>query len=72
MAFAEFFDKVEVEVDEKKPTHLVIAITSDRGLCGAAHTNIARAIKAAIPKKPAGTEWKLVCVGDKSRAILSR
>jgi F-type H+-transporting ATPase subunit gamma len=68
----EFFEKVEVPADEKKPQHLIVAMTSDRGLCGAAHTNIARAIKAAIPKKPAGTEFKLICVGDKSRGILSR
>lgn len=68
----EFFEKVEATQDEKKPQHLIIAMTSDRGLCGAAHTNIARAIKAAVPKKPTGTEFKLVCVGDKSRSILSR
>jgi len=68
----EFFEKAEVSQDEKKKHHLVVAITSDRGLCGASHTNIARAIKAAVPKKPEGTDWKLVCVGDKSKAILSR
>jgi len=67
-----FYELAEVEQDEKKPAHLVVAVTSDRGLCGAAHTNIARAIKAAVPKKPAGTDFKLICIGDKSRAILSR
>jgi F-type H+-transporting ATPase subunit gamma len=61
-----------VTQDEAKKQHLLVAITSDRGLCGASHTNIARAIKAAVPKKPDGTEWKLVCVGDKSKAILQR
>lgn len=68
----EFFEKAEVSQDEKKSQHLIVAMTSDRGLCGASHTNIARAIKAAIPQKPAGTEFKLVCVGDKSRGILGR
>ena len=58
--------------DEKAPNHLIIAMTSDRGLCGAVHTNIARAVKAAIPQKAAGTNIKIVCVGDKARMILGR
>nr|ACI49708.1 hypothetical protein [Pectinaria gouldii] len=67
-----FFDKAEVKQDEKAPNHLVIAMTSDRGLCGAVHTGIARAIKTALPDKPAGTNTKIVCVGDKARSILGR
>ena len=36
------------------------------------HTGLARAIKAALPKKPPGTTTKIICVGDKSRAVLAR
>merc|ERR1719414_900280 len=49
----EFFEKAEVTQDEKKPMHLLVAMTSDRGLCGAVHTNIARRIKADVAAKGA-------------------
>ena len=67
-----FYEQAEITQDEKKPNHLIIAMTSDRGLCGSAHSNIVRAIKAAIPEKPPGTSFKLVAIGDKSRGMLSR
>jgi len=67
-----FFDKADIKQDEKAPNHLVIAVTSDRGLCGSVHTGIAKAIRNALPEKPAGTSTKIVCVGDKARAILGR
>jgi len=67
-----FYEKAEITQDEKKPNHLIVAMTSDRGLCGSAHSNIVRAIKAAIPEKPPGTNLKIVAVGDKARGMLSR
>jgi F-type H+-transporting ATPase subunit gamma len=67
-----FYEKAEIEQDEKKPNHLIIAMTSDRGLCGSVHSNIVRAIKADVPKKPPGTHLKFIAIGDKSRAMLSR
>jgi F-type H+-transporting ATPase subunit gamma len=39
------------------------------GLCGAIHSGIGRAIRAEMAKDP---NVKLICVGDKSRAILGR
>lgn len=47
-------------------------MTSDRGLCGSAHSNIVRAIKAAVPEKPPGTSFKIIAVGDKARGMLGR
>ena len=47
-------------------------MSSDKGLCGAIHASIGRAIRSSIPEKPAGTEIKIVCVGDKQRAALAR
>jgi len=67
-----FYEKAEITQDDKKPNHLIVAMTSDRGLCGSAHSNIVRAIKAAIPEKPPGTTLKIVAIGDKSRGMLSR
>jgi len=68
----EFYTKAEVTQDEKKPNHLIVAMTSDRGLCGSVHSNIVRAIKAEMPLKPAGTTVKIIAIGDKSRAMLGR
>jgi F-type H+-transporting ATPase subunit gamma len=65
----QFFEKAEVAAPEKEQKQLVIAITSDRGLCGAVHTGVARYIRAELVKSP---DLKIVCVGDKSRGILSR
>lgn len=67
-----FFDHCEVKQESGGTNHLIVAMTSDRGLCGAVHTSIARAIKAAIPEKPSGATVKLICIGDKSKAILGR
>ena len=67
-----FYDKAEVAQDDKKPNHLIIAMTSDRGLCGSVHSNIIRSIKADVPQKPSGTNLKFIAIGDKSRSMLAR
>jgi len=63
----ELTDKVQ-----KKPEHLMVLISSDRGLCGAVHSNIARMVKADMKDKPNELNVKLVCVGDKSKALMQR
>lgn len=55
----------------KTPT-LVIAITSDRGLCGAVHSSVARKIRGILQESENPENIKIVCVGDKSRALLAR
>lgn len=66
-----FFDKLELEPTAEKTTEkLVIAVTSDRGLCGAVHTQVSRQARNEICESPDHT--KVICVGDKSRAILQR
>ena len=66
-----FYEKLELNEGEAKPTHLVIAISSDKGLCGAVHTNIYRAIRKMIQEKPE-CEIKIVAVGEKMKALLFR
>lgn len=71
----QFFEKAEVALPaEAESKRLLIAITSDRGLCGAVHTGIARSIKndLGIDLENVDPNTKIVCVGEKSRAILSR
>uniref|UniRef100_U5EWI7 ATP synthase subunit gamma n=1 Tax=Corethrella appendiculata TaxID=1370023 RepID=U5EWI7_9DIPT len=65
----QFFEKAEVAAPEQEPKKLYIAVTSDSGLCGAVHTGVARYIRGELANDP---NISVVCVGDKSRAILSR
>lgn len=68
--FQTFYERAEVAAEEDKPQKLIVAMTSDRGLCGAVHTSIARSIRSELA---AGAEnIKVICIGDKSRAILQR
>lgn len=70
---AQFYEKAEIQAPEEEPKRLVIAITSDRGLCGAVHSGVSRNIRdALLADKPSIENTKIICVGDKSRAILSR
>merc|ERR1712121_486520 len=69
---AAFYEAAEVTQDEKKPVHLIVSMSSDRGLCGGIHSNIFKAIRAAVPEKPAGTEVKIIAVGDKQKGLLAR
>lgn len=71
-----FYDNVEIEADETKPKQLLIAVSSDRGLCGAIHSNIFRTIRSDMEARArtgaSPSEVKIVCVGDKSRSLISR
>ncbi|BET02428.1 unnamed protein product [Nesidiocoris tenuis] len=65
-----FYEKAEVQEVGEKPEKLIVALTSDRGLCGAVHTSVARQIRNELCESP--DNIKVICVGDKSRAILQR
>lgn len=72
-----FYECAEVgpaEGEEAKPEakELYVALTSDRGLCGGVHSSICKAIKAELLEKPSLDNVGIICVGDKSRAQLSR
>jgi len=56
----------------QQPKELYVALTSDRGLCGAVHSNICKTIRAELQAKPNLDNVGIICVGDKSRAQLSR
>ncbi|KAK7588232.1 hypothetical protein V9T40_005477 [Parthenolecanium corni] len=66
-----FYEKIKPE--EKEPAEgskLLVAVTSDRGLCGAVHTSVSRQIRNELAEK--SDNVKIVCIGDKSRSILQR
>ncbi|XP_056638776.1 ATP synthase subunit gamma, mitochondrial [Diorhabda carinulata] len=66
----QFYEKADIQPVPDIPQKLIIAITSDRGLCGAVHTSVSRHIRTELGKDD--TNIKVVCVGDKSRSILQR
>merc|ERR1712018_237855 len=60
---------VPAEAGQKE---LYVALTSDRGLCGAIHSSICKAIRNELLEKPNLDNVAVICVGDKSRAQLAR
>jgi F-type H+-transporting ATPase subunit gamma len=70
VALKQFAEKAQVAMPEKVENELAILISSDRGLCGAIHSSLARNIRARLVA--ADTGLKVICVGDKIKAMLSR
>ncbi|XP_016313958.1 ATP synthase F(1) complex subunit gamma, mitochondrial isoform X2 [Sinocyclocheilus anshuiensis] len=67
------YEKAEIKAPEDKNKHLIIGVSSDRGLCGAIHSSVSKAIKSEIAKlSGAGKEVMIVNVGDKLRGLLYR
>ncbi|KAM4748066.1 ATP synthase F(1) complex subunit gamma, mitochondrial isoform 1-T1 [Rhinophrynus dorsalis] len=67
------YEKAEIKAPEDKKKHLIIGVSSDRGLCGAIHSSVAKTIKHEIASlSSAGKEVMVVGVGDKLRGILQR
>ncbi|XP_052758109.1 ATP synthase subunit gamma, mitochondrial [Galleria mellonella] len=67
----QFYERAEVTPPEDENKQLYIAMTSDRGLCGAVHTGVSKVIRTRL-SEPGAENIKVICVGDKSRAILQR
>lgn len=68
-----FYEQAEIQPSADEPKKLVIAVTSDRGLCGAVHTGVSRNIRDRLLADPKEREnTKIICIGEKSRAILQR
>uniref|UniRef100_A0A8C6E071 ATP synthase subunit gamma n=1 Tax=Moschus moschiferus TaxID=68415 RepID=A0A8C6E071_MOSMO len=62
-----------LKTPEDKKKHLIIGVSSDRGLCGAIHSSVAKQIKSeAANLAAARKEVKIIGVGDKIRSILHR
>merc|ERR1711994_789241 len=66
-----FYTSAEVGSEAGSKT-LYVAMTSDRGLCGGVHSSICKTIRNELLAKSSLDDVAIVCVGDKSRAQLSR
>jgi len=67
-----FYESAQVKGDDSKPGTLIIALTSDRGLCGAVHSNVSKRIRNMLGSIADNSDMKVLCIGDKSRAMLQR
>lgn len=68
------YDKVEIqpsEAEKTKPNKLIVVMSSDRGLCGGIHSNLVKAVKAAMTEKE-DENAKIVACGEKSRQLFQR
>ena len=68
------YDKVEIQpsdADKAKPNKLIVVLSSDRGLCGGIHSNLVKAVKAALTEKE-DENAKIVACGEKSRQLFQR
>ncbi|XP_029471296.1 ATP synthase subunit gamma, mitochondrial isoform X3 [Rhinatrema bivittatum] len=67
------YEKAEIKAPEDKTKYILVGISSDRGLCGAIHSSVAKVIKNEISTlSSSGKEVMVVGVGDKLRGILQR
>lgn len=69
---AAFYEKVEPEPQASKPKTLLIAMSSDRGLCGGIHSSVVKMVKAELLESSSPDDIAVVCVGDKARSQLQR
>lgn len=65
----EVFDKSETAAPEKPSKKLIVVMSSDKGLCGSIHSQLARAARNRLNEFP---DADVVAVGDKIKAQLSR
>jgi F-type H+-transporting ATPase subunit gamma len=52
-------------------THIIIAVTSDRGLCGGFNSSIVKAVKNKVQElKALNSDYKIICIGKKGADVL--
>jgi len=67
-----FYEKSQLTTEDDKPGTLMIALTSDRGLCGGVHSSVAKKIKAHMAQETDKSKVKIITIGDKAKAMLAR
>lgn len=63
------YEKAEAAAPETPEKSLLVVMSSDKGLCGSIHSQLARTARKILDESP---NVDLVVVGDKSKAQLSR
>jgi len=64
------YEKANVTASTDAKQLLFVAVASDKGLCGALHSNICKSIKEDLSHLDAGTTAKVVTLGEKAKAAM--
>lgn len=65
----DFFKTAETKSPEGSEKTLIIAITSDKGLCGSIHSQMGKKVKSAVSEYPTAD---IVSIGDKTKVQVLR
>ncbi|XP_012497631.1 PREDICTED: ATP synthase subunit gamma, mitochondrial [Propithecus coquereli] len=66
------YEKADIKVPEDKKKHLLIGVSSDRGLCGAIHSSVAKQMKSEVATlTAAGKEVMIVGIVENSSLVLT-
>eukprot|EP00043_Microstomoeca_roanoka_P000244 m.27259 g.27259 ORF g.27259 m.27259 type:complete len:296 (+) comp10208_c0_seq1:135-1022(+) len=60
-----------IKAEEKPAKRMIVAVSSDRGLCGGIHSGLAKTIRNQVADYE-DSDFQIATVGDKPRGILSR
>lgn len=79
LAFLKYIEagKGETETMSAEPTtktksHLLVACSSDRGLCGAIHSSVSKFTKKMVETLPPGQTAEIIVLGDKAKPQIAR
>ncbi|XP_012267641.1 ATP synthase subunit gamma, mitochondrial-like [Athalia rosae] len=68
-----FYQEIKMISPVEMNAQLLVALTSDNGLCGAIHSGIAKVIHKNVRDDPIlALKTKLICIGQYSMSLLSR
>jgi len=66
-----FYEKAGIEADPSKKKKLIVAMSSDRGLCGGIHYGIFKKIRSTFEENE-DVDVKIIAIGDKQKGMLGR
>jgi len=70
-----FYEATELATKPEEPIKvgtLVVALTSDRGLCGAVHSSVAKRVRRILNTEANANDIRIITIGDKARAMLAK
>ena len=67
-----FYERAELEQDKTQPSHMIVVMSSDRGLCGGVHSGICRELRHLLQRQKSDVRTNFVVIGDKAKGILQR
>ena len=70
-----FYETTELATKPEEPIKvgtLVVALTSDRGLCGAVHSSVAKRVRGILNTDANSNDIRIITIGDKAKLMLAK